>query len=545
MSGWKSNPNGTHFRSKRKVGISSNKNNDYSSGTQPSSIRPSTHKSPKKSGMGIRADKDTDKKKYQRALDTIHKGNIPNTDAYQPDPLKASDEAELRLCTINLDGALQNYASTDKAWEAMKNLSKLMDNLPDETKQKYLEEINTIVNYRLKKYYDNATYLYCGTGIDELENMLTHDNIGAGGSRYSHVPVSVFPETSTEFTNDPNRKDTKVLITFYKDMIEEDVIFQGYDVNTPYDSEEIYTPQGMKGADGGEVRIHNKTVPYQGKIKQLIFPDVKFDSFYSSFLGSQEKIKQLIFPGDCGYERESEIINRYMFAPKEFSRDKKISIFVEQQRSEEVLDCIFDYEIRINKEKIIPPYPEPEYDVYGEGYWSGLSGCGMFVVPEPEYDVYGEGYGDEKGRYYTRAIQPNEVNRTALSYVNEEGRYHTRDYSSTAQHIAEIESDIIENMHKNSAGAVDRAIDYIEYWLLGDYGGPLVDEAAVNIKRRIKAGINVMPPPYEPSTDEECIERYYLAFPEQAQQIKSILQNTHVIKNQKLMRITADNKTND
>ena len=521
MPGWKSNPNGTHFRSKRKVGISSNKNNDYSSGTQPSSIHPSTHKSPKKSGMGIRADKDTDKKKYQRALDTIRKDSNTNTDAYQPDPLKASDEAELRLCTINFDGALQNYASTDKAWEAMKNLSKLMDNLPDETKQKYLEEINTIVNYRLKKYYDNATYLYCGTGIDELENMLTHDNIGAGGSRYSHVPVSVFPETSTEFTNDPNRKDTKVLITFYKDKIEEDVIFQGYDVNTPYDSEEIYTPQGMKGADGGEVRIHNKTVPYQGKIKQLIFPDVKFDSFYFSFLGYQEKIKQLIFPGDCGHERESEIMHRYKFTSTEFSRDKKISIFVEQQRSEEVLNRIFDYEIRINKEKIIPPYPEPEYDVYGEGY------------------------GDEKGSYYTRAIQPNEVNRTALSYVNEEGRYHTRDYSSTAQHIAEIESDIIETMHKNSAGAVDRAIEYIEYWLLGDYGGPLVDEAAANIKRRIKAGINVIPPPEEPSTHEECIERYYLAFPEQAQQIKSILQNTHVIKNQELMEITADNKTND
>ena len=120
---------------------------------------------------------------------------------------------------------------------------------------------------------------------------------------------------------------------------------------------------------------------------------------------------------------------------------------------------------KTDKEEIITPYPEREYDVEGEQYAS-------------------EGY-----------------------------KHRVRDHRSTLQRIAEIEEEIIESMHKNSVGAVYRTVDYLQYWM-PDYVGPDVDEAAANLKRRIKAGI-IVKPPRKRLTYEEFRERYSSTFTEQ------------------------------
>ena len=120
---------------------------------------------------------------------------------------------------------------------------------------------------------------------------------------------------------------------------------------------------------------------------------------------------------------------------------------------------------KTDKEEIITPYPEREYDV------------------------------DEH-------------------YTNEEGRLRRRDHRSTLQRIAGVEKDIIEYMYNNSVRSVYRAVDYLQYWM-PDYVGPDVDEAAANLKRRIKAGINVMPPPPKRLTYKEVRERYSSTFTEQ------------------------------
>ena len=120
---------------------------------------------------------------------------------------------------------------------------------------------------------------------------------------------------------------------------------------------------------------------------------------------------------------------------------------------------------KTDKEEIITPYPEREYDVDGE------------------------------------------------QYTNEEGRHRVRDHRSTLQRIARVEEDIIERMHNNSVRSVYRALDYLQYWM-PDYVGPDVDEAAANLKRRIKAGINVMPPPPKRLTYKEIRERYSSTFTE-------------------------------
>ena len=120
---------------------------------------------------------------------------------------------------------------------------------------------------------------------------------------------------------------------------------------------------------------------------------------------------------------------------------------------------------KTDKEEIITPYPEREYDVDGE--------------------------------YYT----------------DEECSFRVRDHRSTLQCIAYVEVRIIEYMHKNSVGAVDRAIEHIRYWM-PDYVGPDVDEAAANLKRRIKAGI-IVKPPRKRLTYEEIRERYSSTFTEQ------------------------------
>ena len=290
---WKSNRDGNHFRSRRRVGISSDRNSDYSSGTQSSPIHPSTHKSPKESETGMWKEKYIDPKKHQRALDTIRQGrdNI-NTDAYQ-----SSDEAELLSCTLNLNDALQNHASTDEAWKAAKELRKLVKGASDETKQKYSEEINTIVNYGLKTYYDNSEYMYRGTGAGELHNMVKYKKIGAGGGGFDHVPISVFLEASTKFANDKKGED-RVLITFYKNRIKEDVIFQGYDVNTPYNSEGTYKPQGMIGVHDGEFRIRDKTVPYEGKIRQVKFFGKFTDKERQEIRKHYNMIESIVFDSD-------------------------------------------------------------------------------------------------------------------------------------------------------------------------------------------------------------------------------------------------------
>ena len=120
---------------------------------------------------------------------------------------------------------------------------------------------------------------------------------------------------------------------------------------------------------------------------------------------------------------------------------------------------------KTDKEEIITPYPEPEYDVDGE------------------------------------------------HYINEEGYFRRRDHRSTLQRIAEIEKEIIESMHKNSVGEVYRAVDYLQYWM-PDYVGPDVDEAAANLKRRIKAGI-IVKPPRNRLTNEGVSELYRCTFTEQ------------------------------
>ena len=120
---------------------------------------------------------------------------------------------------------------------------------------------------------------------------------------------------------------------------------------------------------------------------------------------------------------------------------------------------------KTDKEEIITPYPEQEFDVNEE---------------------------------YHR---------------NEEGHFRRRDHRSILQRIAEVEEEIIESMHKNSVGAVYRTVDYLQYWM-PDYGGPIVDEAAANLKRRIKAGI-IVKPPRNRLTNEGVSELYRCTFTEQ------------------------------
>ncbi len=136
---------------------------------------------------------------------------------------------------------------------------------------------------------------------------------------------------------------------------------------------------------------------------------------------------------------------------------------VERQKLEKASSHNFDDAIRIDNEGTIIPYPEQEYDIFDDRSFDG------------------------------------------------EGRSWVRYHNSIAERVAEVEVRIIEEMHKNSVCAVDRAIEYIRYWVPG-YGGLIVDEAAVNLKRRIKAGGNVMPPPPKRLTYKEVRERYSSTF---------------------------------
>ena len=120
---------------------------------------------------------------------------------------------------------------------------------------------------------------------------------------------------------------------------------------------------------------------------------------------------------------------------------------------------------KTDKEEIITPYPEQEFDVNEE---------------------------------YHR---------------NEEGHFRRRDHRSILQRIAGVEEEIIESMHKNSVGEVYRTVDYLQYWM-PDYGGPIVDEAAANLKRRIKAGI-IVKPPRNSLTNEGVSKLYRCTFTEQ------------------------------
>ncbi len=88
--------------------------------------------------------------------------------------------------------------------------------------------------------------------------------------------------------------------------------------------------------------------------------------------------------------------------------------------------------------------------------------------PEQEYDVDSE--------YYT----------------DEEGYFRTRDYRSIAERVAGAEEFIIEKMCSNSVRALYASVEHIQSWI--HFEGLPVDEAVVNIKRRIKAGIIVKPP---------------------------------------------------
>ncbi len=88
--------------------------------------------------------------------------------------------------------------------------------------------------------------------------------------------------------------------------------------------------------------------------------------------------------------------------------------------------------------------------------------------PEQEYDVDSEQYTDE------------------------EGYFRTRDYRSIAERVAGAEEFIIEKMYSNSVRALYASVEHIQSWI--HFKGLPVDEAVVNLKRRIKAGIIVKPP---------------------------------------------------
>ena len=139
-----------------------------------------------------------------------------------------------------------------------------------------------------------------------------------------------------------------------------------------------------------------------------------------------------------------------------------MSSSVEQQKLEKASSHNFDDAIRIDKEKTTISYPEQEYDIFDD------------------------------------------------SFYDEEDRNWVRHHNSIAERVAGVDEEIIERMHKNSVRAVDIAIDYLQYWM-PDYDGLIVDEAAVNIKRRIKAGGNVKPP-RKRLTYEEIREHYSSTF---------------------------------
>ena len=142
--------------------------------------------------------------------------------------------------------------------------SHFLEDLPDET----AEMANIIINQSLKKYYDNAEYLYRGTTPDELENMLTHDNIGDGGGNFDHVPVTPFPQSALYIGEYGG-----VIIQFHKKALDKHVIFQGYDVNQTGDSYEKNNPQGIDLLSEAEVRLPDETIPHKGTVKQIIFTE--------------------------------------------------------------------------------------------------------------------------------------------------------------------------------------------------------------------------------------------------------------------------------
>ena len=115
---------------------------------------------------------------------------------------------------------------------------------------------------------------------------------------------------------------------------------------------------------------------------------------------------------------------------------------------------------KTDKEEIITPYPEQEYDVDDE------------------------------------------------QYTDEEGYFRTRDYRSIAERVAGAEEFIIEKMYSNSVRALYASVEHIQSWI--HFEGLPVDEAVVNIKRRIKAGIIVKPPRPPPKrlTYKEFRENY-------------------------------------
>ena len=121
---------------------------------------------------------------------------------------------------------------------------------------------------------------------------------------------------------------------------------------------------------------------------------------------------------------------------------------------------------KTDKEEIITPYPEQEFDV------------------DEEY------------------------------HRNEEGHFRRRDHRSILQRIAGVEKEIIEYMYNNSVRSVYRAVDYLQYWMPHYEGNAVVDEAAANLKRRIKAGINVMSPSNR-LTNEGVSKLYRCTFTEQ------------------------------
>ena len=262
MPGWKSTKEGKHFQIKSNAGLMSNEYTTHSnSGTQLSSMQSASHHQPKKPTNDSWVDSYLDKTKLRGALNAIEQSRDPDTGEYE-------NEADYELDTIF--HALYHPVDAQHSWETLQNSSNHL------VERDLLERIDKkpadiIINQSLKKYYDNAEYLYRGTTPDELENMLTHDNIGDGGGNFDHVPITPFPQSALmigEFGG--------VVIQFYKDALDKHIIFQGYDVNQIGDSYEKNNPQGLDLLGEGEVRLPDETIPHKGTIKQIIFTGTEY-----------------------------------------------------------------------------------------------------------------------------------------------------------------------------------------------------------------------------------------------------------------------------
>ena len=117
------------------------------------------------------------------------------------------------------------------------------------------------------------------------EKVSSH-NFDDDDDDFEHIPLSMFPETSMEQAKKLYNEEDRVLITYYKDKIEEDIVFQGYDVSNPPTTEfEMMIPK-------------NKPESYQGKIKELTFFGDLSDDKKQEIIERYSTIAPIIFDSD-------------------------------------------------------------------------------------------------------------------------------------------------------------------------------------------------------------------------------------------------------